>query len=239
MARTRYFGSMRAPESSDRATIGDSTVSFASEAITRTQKLAVATLTDYPFDRERTLMEMFPADVLAKSRAVKGMVRPFTSIIAYKLNGATLFIDYENSPVVALQPEAMEEFAPRATAMRAYIDAVLAVHLQYEEVKGVLRWLNRNATAGAIRFFWPTALKLCPNATCFASLQQVPSRYTTPEGVNDMMQAIRDSANTVVGSLMLPTKPLPPHNTMWLTFGERKVTLGDQHYITDSVTYNI
>ena len=125
--------------------------------------------------------------------------------------------------------------------MRKFIEDVAAIHFQFEEVKGVLRWLNRNATPGAIRFYFPSVLKLCPTSLAFADLQHVPARYSNPQHIGSWIEPIKTAAATVAGSALLPTGVEPrPRSKMRLTFPMTTVNPDvNAAYRTDQIIYHI
>jgi hypothetical protein len=230
--------------SSARASIGDVHVSFAITELAKTQQATVALMTNYETSLEDTLGMLFDPGTLQKLRAVQGMVTTH-NIKQYALDqrGTYLHLDYAGATVPAIDAIMMN---PQISVepLMTFVSAVKAIHDRFEEAKAVLRWLNRNATPGAIRYYWPSAMKLCPNSPIWADLQSVPSRYDTPAGIAHWTQAIKDSATTVTSALMLPSGTAPKARrgigAMWLRFETTKVHLtGAQEYDTDTMLYNI
>jgi len=225
-----------------RDSIGHVQVENAVTALNRTCATAVAVMTTYEFTREATLPMLFRDDDLEKLRQVRGMVTPMSTIQAYDLGpNVTLGINYDGALVPTVTRERLAIYPERVLPLAAYIAEVKAIHEKFEEVKAVLRWLNRNATPGAIRYYWPTALQLCPHSTAFRDLQQVPTRYDVPRGISDWLPSIRDAAVTVAGSLLLPNTATPRiRNTMWLNFGPYRIHPSlENAYTTDAMTYYI
>lgn len=224
---------------SPNAYLTDSAVEAAGKALTRTAQATVATMTEYHHSPASTLPMCFSDDVLAKLKQVRDMVHPAAWIEDYQiLPGVQLHINFKNSLVPTIVPERFQLNYSRASDLLHYIKSVEAIHMQFEEVKAVLRWLNRNATPGAIRYYFPTAMKLCPGVLA----DEVPTRHKTPEGISDWMQPIRDAAATVASSLMLPSTAEPrARGNMWLTFAPKNVHLAPAGavYTTDQISYNI
>jgi len=239
MSRTRLF---RNP--AHRQSIGDAHVNEATAAMAKTQIASVSLLTRYSTSREETLRMLFRDDDLAKLEQVRGMVKTSGDVRTYDIGPyATLSIDFAGALVPAIEPSRLYLSSQliRAPSLLTYVAEVRAVHDRFEEVKAVLRWLNHYATPGAIRYYWPMAMKLCPKSTIWRDLQDVPSRYIEPPHVGDWTQSLKDAAATVTGSLMMPsdTKPRDRKN-MWLTFAPRVVSLSDDSkYSTDQMSYNI
>jgi hypothetical protein len=235
--------SRRFPRTRDeRSSIGDVHVDNAVNALNRTCFITAATMAEYRGTRESTLPMLFRDDTLDKLKQVRGMVEPSKHIATYQVDNATsLTIDFRDAMMPTIRPEMLFKQEDRIGPLLEYIAQVKAVHDQFEEVKAVLRWLNRNATPGAIRYYFPTIMKLCPRSPAFADLQKVPSRYSTPPGLGFWNQSLKNAATAVAGSLMLPSQAAPrPRGLMWLTFNCSDVHLsGDTKYTTDQMIYNL
>lgn len=254
MARRNSFSLVPSSFGADeRSSLGDSHVSDAITAINKVQQRAVATMTHYPHTREGTLSMLFHDTDIAKLKLVRGMVETDSEHKTYPLPGGrlgvkpeiVLTINFNGAMVPAIQPTAMRIYPDRIEPLLAFTAAVKAEHDKYEELKGVLRWLNRNATPGAIRYFFPQAMKLVPTSPIWKDLQEVPSRYTTPPDYGVWAQVIRDAANTVAGMMLLPADVEPrKRERLWLTFKTIPVHLDQSdpnkvHYSTDQVIYNL
>lgn len=227
-----------------RASIGDGHVDVALGQLKRTAQIAAGVMARYACTRETTLSMLFADDTIAKLKQVRGMVTTLGHIRAYTVvPGVDLHINYDGAMVPAVDDKmlALNQNASRLPPLLAYIAEVKAVHDRFEEVKAVLKWFNRNATPGAVRYYWPAAMKLCPNSRAWDGLQDVPSRYTTPEDIGDWIQPIKDAAATVAGSAMLPSDAVPrEQGNMWLTFKLRTVKLSEHSsYETDTMVYHI
>lgn len=242
MSRRRQF--LSAPRQDERMSIGDTHVESAIQALNKTCGATVATMTSYDVSFNDTLRMLFPDDTLERMAAVKGLVDTRSVRASYEVvDGVVLSMDFEDSRahVPTISPAALKLQHGRIDPLLNYIANIQAIHNRFEEVKAVLRWLNRNATPGAVRYFFPAALKLCPSSPALAELQHVPSRYTTPPKIGDWSQAIKDAATTVVSSLLLPADAVPATvKVMWLTFPKRSVHVsGESSYSTDQMTYYI
>lgn len=248
--RNSFSGVPRSYNPDERASLGDTHVNDAIIAINGIQQRAVATMTHYQPTRENTLGMLFADNDMAKLRMVRGLVRTDTDIKTYEIGKAedhhvTLSINYEGATVPSIQPEAMHIYLDRVGPLLDFTAVVKAEHAKYEELKAVLRWLNRSATPGAIRYFFPQAMKLVPTSPIWKDLQEVPTRYTTPPDYGIWAQVIRDAANTVAGMMLLPDEvQARPRKQMWLTFKPIEVHLDQSdpnkmHYKTDQIIYNL
>lgn len=235
---SRYSGEQR-------MSIGDRHVD---EAITRIDKLATttaATMASYDLTLDQTLPMFFGDDKLARAKAAKGLIAPSSHVAHYEIGTGIRFgVDFSDCSYPTLVPAAMQINPDRVAPLKAYVEAVRAVYDRFEEVKAVLRWLNRNATPGAIRYYWPTALKLCPTSPALMEVAaSVPSRFTPPTEIHTYLEIIKTSAATVAASAMLPSMAKPQERRdMWLIFNPKEVPVGLQHnavYKTDQITFNI
>lgn len=249
MGRRNSFSTVpRHYTSDERSSLGDTHVNDAIIAIIGMQQRAVAAMTHYTHTREGTLSMLFSDDTIDKLKQVRGMVKAANSFKSYEIGtkpDVSLSISYEGAMVPAIEEDAVRIQSERVGPLHDFTVAVRDEHVKYEELKGVLRWLNRNCTPGAIRFFFPQAMKLVPHSPIWKDLQEVPSRYTTPADYGVWAPVIRSAANTVAGMMLLPADvQARPRDTMWLTFKETSVHLDQSdphkvHYKTDRVIYNL
>jgi hypothetical protein len=240
--RGRNLSHIQANHGDARSSIGDSHVDLAVGTLKKTAEASVSLLTTYNHSRGGTLPMLFDDDDLDKLRQVRGMVRTQGDIRGYAMGqGVHLYIDFEEALVPAIETIRLRINPDRVGPLLTYINEVKAVHDRFEEVKGVLQWLNRNATPGAVRYYWPMAMKLCPQAPVWRDLQEVPTRYSTPPHIGDWIQSLKDAAATVTGSIMMPSDAKPnPRGKMWLTFAPRTIRLSEHStYSTDQMTYHI
>lgn len=240
MGRRRVFGT-RGPE--ERASLGDVHVENAVSEINRICQKTAAVMAHYNHTREHTLPMLFRDEDLAKLEAVRGMVDCLSSAEHYVIHPDTLLgISYLEAKVPTIAPRTLEMQPGRLAPLQAFVAEAEAIYLKFEEVKAVLKWLNRNATPGAIRYFFPTAMKLCPDSPIWRDLQEVPDRYNTPAGITSWLQAIKNAANTMAAAALLPSDAQARvRKQMWLTFTRRGVALNVDglHYSTDAITFNL
>lgn len=233
---------LRVANPEQRQSIGDAHVDSAVGHLKRTAQITAGVMASYQPTREATLSMLFRDDDIAKLKAVRGMVETANTVKSYTIvDGVDLSINFRDALVPAIEEDVMCMHPERIAPLLTFIAEVRAVHDRFEEVKGVLRWMNRNATPGAIRYYWPTAMKLCPQSRIWEDLQEVPTRYTTPEKIGDWSQSIKDAAATVAGAAMLPSEATPrDRGLMWLTFQSRTVELSARsNYETDMMVYNL
>lgn len=233
-----------------RSSFGDHYLDRAITEINKLQQKAVALMTNYELTREQTLPMIFRDEDIDAMHRVHALVNARNDVHSYPiLNGdrecggitVTLNIDFTDARLPAVEEPALHLQFDRMAPLLNFTAAVRAVHDRYEEVKGLLRWLNRNATPGAIRFYFPAAMKLVPDSLIWRELQEVPSRYTTPLHITEWLQVIRDAANTYTQTVLLPSGlEARPRGNMWLTFAPHKVSVGENvGYHTDQISYNI
>lgn len=221
-----------------RASLTDSSVDTAIEMIRRTQRRAMTALTKYTPSREATIAMLFNPDTIQRATAARNIVMPAQWCPDYTIQGVQLEINYKEGRCLPINTSALDLQYQSISPLFNFIDEVKAIHMRYEEVKGVLRWFNRNATINAVRYYWPTAMQLCPSP--FRELQALPTRHNTPPGIGDMLQAIRDSAATWAGAQMLPSDVAPrPRDKMQLTFPSIVVPCGGQKYLTEVTYYSL
>ena len=233
---------MSVPMPGERQSIGDSHVDKALGVLNTQAKTAAAVMAQYRHSREGTIPMLFADEDVEAMKRVNHLVDARMDTHAYEIRpGISLNIDFSGALMPAFEQDGFKPYHDRIGPLLTFIDEVKAVHDRFEEVKGVLKWFNRNATPGATRAYWPTAMKLTPSAKVWEDLQSVPSRYSEPPNIGDWLQAIRDSAATVASNAMIPADAKPrDKQKMWLTFDSVRVKLSDtQSYKTDLMHYNI
>lgn len=240
----RYSPSHMTPNwNYERSSLGDTHVDKALGDLKKACAAEINALYSYEVSTMSTLAMLIDDDKMAKLKAVLGMITPVTDKKTYSIySDVDLHIDFEGALVPPVEPKFSKVDPQRFAPLATFIQNIRPIHQKYEEVKAVLKWLNRHATPGAIRYYWPHAMKLCPNALSnWADYQEVPSRYSEPAHVADWLQPMRDAATTVVGSLLLPADATPKAlDKMKLTFKAQKVKLSDQsEYLTDNMTYHL
>jgi len=204
-------------------------------------------MTRYTVSRDDTLAMLFPDDMRAKLAEVKGWIEPADHTEDYEIiPHVSLTINFDSSPVPTIVPSFMQLNLDRAQPLLIYLEGVYRVHMQYELVKAVVRWLNSNATPGAVRYYWPSAMKLMPQHPMWKDLQEVPTRFVNPVGIEDWTQALKETATTMAASAMLPETSPPKRDTMWLNIRYHQAWLPGEvapatpsKFSTDGVGYNI
>lgn len=225
----------------ERSSIGEAAMEQALTDLNRVQQVAMTVMTSYTMSLHKTIGALFEPSIIARATAARNIIAPASNIRPYVLGEkATLFVDYHTSTVPPIEPSFLSLQPPAATLI-AFMEAARAIHEQYEEVRGLLKWLNRNATPGAIRYYFPSAMTLAPTSPAWKDLAEVPTRFTPPAHIAKWSQIIKDAAATCTAMVMLPSDVGPrPRQHMWLSFAAKRVDLGDGvSYATDSVTYNL
>lgn len=228
-----------------RSSLTDNAVENACIAINRKMQRAVRVLTRYDVSVDATIKMLFTDDQIERARRALNLVRPESWTVSYPVNYdaaitspyAYLNVNFDKSNCLPLDPARRAFRADLISPLNTFISEVTAIVDQYNEVKEMLRWFNRNATMGAIRYYWPTAMQLCPEQ--FRNYQEVPARFNTPAAISDRLQMIRYTAATWAGAQMLPEVDARQRGTMWLTINQHKVEREGVTFHTDQAIFNI
>ena len=202
-----------------------------------------ATLYSYTPSVDDTIRMLFTPDTIQKTLNVCGIVEALGSVRQYKLTEqVTLGVNYDKSLMKCLpiQPENMV-LQPSVAPLEAHVDELGAMRAKFAEAKNVVRWLDRYATLGAIRYYFPSVMQLIPQCPAAAQMQVLPSRHKEPDGISDILQPIRDAAATLAAAALLPAEAKIRSNTgLWLTFNTHLVnTNPGLPYTTDTTSINI
>ena len=223
------------------ASLGDVRVANACATINSMMIRAANLMVPYSPSREAVLPMLFADDTLIKLQAVRGMVDPAYTSCQYPIAAdVDLQIKFTDAAVPTITPEFLCVQPERASPLLNAVEEIRAIYLQYEKVKHVLRWMNRNATAGAVRHYWPTVLQLCPNAPALKELTSTPTRFATPRNIGEMLQLIRDTSATMSASVMLPADATyRPYKELKLRFRTRTVSDGVHAFATDEMNISL
>lgn len=230
-----------APNANQGASIGDSHVEAALLDLRRTAQVAMTTRVSYGPCFNGTLEMLFDQDTLTRARNARGIIEPSSPTALYHVTPACwlgMHFDGSNTPTIMPEKLAVQ---PSAAPLLRMMEEARGIHDSFEEVKAVLQWMNRNATPGAVRYYWPTAMNLAKEAPIWKDLREVPSRYTIPRHIQDLLQSLKDTAATMAGALLLPDNVEPrPRAKMWLHFPRRSIKVTpDWSYETEQVVYNL
>jgi hypothetical protein len=221
----------------ERESIGDLEVSQACAALTAAAARHADMAVPWKPEINATLQMIFPQDTINRAVAAQGIIMPRYAAETYKgiATGVTLSIGYEDTGVPTID-KACLDLQPSATRLLHTIEEIRGVYHKYEKVKYVLRWMNRNATPGAIRHYWPSALQLCPGSTALQGVSGGAARYSEPPEIGGMLQMIRDTAATVAALALMPDTAVPrPRTHLWLTFHPTTIMYAE----TDNVSINL
>lgn len=117
---------------------------------------------------------------------------------------ADLRFDFERIGMFAPTKEAvMQRFKnnmPRA--IRDCLDGMCKVRNSFDNVLKVVNWfLEHNATPGAIRYYWPTAMVLTPDDT---ALQEASgARFKDINGIQEIIPLLKETQATVATAFLL------------------------------------
>jgi hypothetical protein len=202
-----------------------------------------ATLYSYTPSVDDTIRMLFTPDTIQKAMDAYGIVEALGSVRQYKLaEQATLGVNYDKSLMKCLPIKAANMvLQPSVEPLKAHIDELGAMRAKFAEAKHVVQWLDRYATLGAIRYYFPSVMQLIPQCPAVAQMQSLPSRHKEPDGISALLQPIRDAAATLAAAALLPAEAKIRNNTgLWLTFDAHRLdTNTGLHYTTDATNINI
>ena len=227
------------------STIGNEMESAISR-INKWQQIAVATMTKYEPSTQATIAMLFDPDIISRSCMARGIVDPSSHTKEYQLtstidvleNIVRLGINYRDQVCLPIEESNVKAQHPQVSQLAMFVQEVEAIYRQYEEVKGVLRWLNGNASLKAIRSYFPAILRLCPHK--FIDMVNPPPLYREPVGIENWLQPMRNAGNTVAAAQLLPVDAKErTRDKLWLTFRSVQINAGDTFYMTDYITFNL
>ena len=170
------------------------------------EKAMVSTMVPLNFDLQAICNWCFPADALAKLREALPLVDSATHRHTYpiKIEGilTRLSLELDGIGYPALN-ETLFKLPPGNLLYDAIIHMQKIVK-QFNEVRIVIDWMDKNASVGALRYYFPAILSLIPadNTPLFEVNGNV---HKTPQGIADYVPLIRDRVSPlIVSALFLP-----------------------------------
>jgi hypothetical protein len=191
------------------------------------------------FKAADTLDWLFSADVLQKAAAVRGIVTPESMYERYNIADVQLTLDFKNLPMPTIMSRAATPDLSKGASFVAAIKTAKEIQHKYARVKHLLRWLDANATPGAIRTYWPAVVALCPRSG-IAKLPSTPTRCATPVSIGEMLPLIRETAGTVAAMQMIPADvTVRMTNDMWIVLLSSTEELEGATYVVEAITINL
>lgn len=234
----------RVKKKAGRSSLGDTHLKLGEQTIHNMMQRTAAVMLDHVPSRDKVIAMLFDPIHIEKAQAACGLVMPNSERIEYELPGMKyigLVVNFDGSHCLPIRKERMNP----QQSITPLLDLAIRAHniyLQFEEAKAVLRWLNKNATPGAIRYYFPAARKLCPAAEM---PDDVPTNYGEPVNVHRWLDRIRRASVTLAAAAMIPDDVrIRQRDQLWINFATRTITDGGPAHIlaqydTDYGTFNL
>jgi hypothetical protein len=192
-----------------------------------------------PMQVNEVIDAMFDPDTVRRATMARGIIPPMSDSLSYTVgNEISLGIDYtkaQAAPIVQTKLAIQPSFAP----MQQFIEEARRVYLKFEEIKAMIRYFNKHATAGAVRAYWPPIMEVARHTPAFRDMDKLPSRYSEPRDIARWLQVLRDATTTMAEVNLLPGDTVArPRQEIWLTFGSVDVLKGNMTYRSDYTTFN-
>ena len=170
------------------------------------EKAMVSTMVPLNFDLQAICNWCFPADALAKLREALPLVYCATHIHTYpiKIEGVSTRLSLELDGIGYPAPNETLFKLPPGNLLYDAIIHMQKIVKQFNEVRMVINWMDKNASVGALRYYFPAILSLIPadNTPLFEVNGNV---HKTPQGIADYVPLIRDRVSPlIVSALLLP-----------------------------------
>lgn len=91
--------------------------------------------------------------------------------------------------------------------LETWYAGVLEVYREWMVVRHVANWFNRNASIGAMRYYWPCIMSLLPPGRNLDNMHKgTLEKYKEPVGVSKMLPLCRTTATLVTSGQLLPPR---------------------------------
>jgi hypothetical protein len=209
-----------------RDSIGQGTVDAAVSRINLHMHTEIAMYVDQGFTAMDTMHMLFRDDLAAKLSAVAHAVHPRSWVGTYHLNdNIFLGTDWTKTGIPTPSAEVMDRHHDRMDQLFSAMETIRITRLKYGKVVYLLRWLNANATPGAVRNYWPSVLALTAGSSFATDNADAPDRYSAPRNIGSMLELLRETAGTVAGMQLIPSTMEPrDRDEVWLTYPGTSIT---------------
>jgi len=184
---------------------------------------------------------LFPAKTLDILRQAAAVSYESSSRMNYSVaKDVDLFVyfDKQTKPMLAPASAAMSIDPVAALPLLDTIAQMRKVFESFAAVDHVMRWLDNNATPGAIRYYWPTMLSLVPD--CAAVNIETPTRFIEPKGLAPLLPLLRETATTVASALLLPANDEQGTTKgLSLQFSQQTFMMHGIEIVAEPKTYNL
>ena len=173
------------------------------------EKAMVSTMVPLDFDLQAVCNWCFPADALAKLREAMPLVDCVTHCHTYpiEIEGVSTRLSLELDGIGYPAPNETLFKLPPGNLLYDAIIHIQKIVKQFNEVRMVINWMDKNASVGALRYYFPAILSLIP-ADKTPLFEVNGNVHKTPQGIADYIPLIRDRVSPlIVSALLLPDPP--------------------------------
>lgn len=159
---------------------------------------------------------LFPQPVIDKMTAAHGFVNCSYDKVSYEiepphLGQFALLFSFDRFKMVAPASSCIQMLGGRSIDFGILIALaeVKGIVAKFNHLRELLTWFNNNATAGAIKYYFPAMAALIPEGdSAFHRADGI--RYKEPQGISSHLSAIRDAAALIASAMLLPIPETEP-----------------------------
>lgn len=226
----------------ERSSIGDFYVDEACKRLDLACKVEAAMFVDH-YTTQQLIPMLFAPEHVAKLKAAYGIAEDNSQFYTYQLAPYApggLALNFKGTGMLTPQQKA---YLPNPDLAKQFFDACRTIrdlHHKWGAVKHMLRWFNRNATAGATRAYWPAVMVLCPKAPPIREMaDQTPTRYAEPPGIGQLLELVRETAGTVTQLQLLGDRQPRENQGVNLTMPVGDASVAGAVINLNSVTFSL
>lgn len=170
---------------------------------------AVSASIDFPYKMEEVLPWIFSQEDRDICRAAYGVAEDPSFGNSYTLTKHTdAYIQFREQRMLPIESSRVTH-CEGGSPLLDVCATIEQISLDFGVATYVVNWLDKHATIGAIRYYFPTLLSLA--SECDKLMEATPGMaFREPMGVSRILPLIRRASTTVAAALMLPT---PEHKS--------------------------
>ncbi len=188
------------------------------------EERAIYALVDIKLTTEDILNTLLDPEHIRLLRSVVSLAKPQYNVMSVYLKPyiARISIEASRFNVYPFDSNIVRD-VPKESMLGQTLDQIMGISVRYDKVRQVVKWMNKNATVGACRYYWPAMCALLPADHEIHSCDGVKFRDIL--GVASMIETFRETSPIVAGAVMIP-EIKQAREAVILHYGEDNKTVG-------------
>jgi len=186
-------------------------------------------LRNYTFSREEIVACVLPPEDIEALRRAECLVETHYSKLvrarfrdSFQTYPVTVLLNIDGMGLALWRGDAckFQHEAPRAADFLAMTTALSRIRQRFAVVETLVEWFDKNASWGAVRYYWPSACALLPSDHLIHRLDGTIFREPVAS-IGAMIPLCRETAITVTEAMLCPLDAPTGNSPVSVTIGDR------------------